>query len=656
MCNPRRGTPAEETIRLDRQHNLFKARYNDTLLEPSITFPYSLSHQPEIQIADVACGTGSWILDLARSSVLRPSMKFTGFDIDDSRFGSAKNIGYLRYEREPGGYLQWEGDLQDWIGIPFEALQNFEKFKERVNSERKQTGLTTSLLAHFELLENLWAQTSAVFDNQEKDMGVLLEIYRTCVFIAIATAAVFSPRVGDNCNRDITSTILAAALASATPTPTTATSNPLTATSKSTNFYAVATGIDGSTSYLLNTNPTFNPSQSINLLFTNDSSSATLLCIDQSTTVLEIGNSTRYSSQGIDGTPGPIFFNDPEVISKYMGTYILWTIGSEEKHAFPRLVRRRYYPVRSRKRIAARLSQFFRLAPNHIFLGDDVDLKDYNVTQIEFKYTVVFEWRRKAFSHCRYSPPRAQSLTRETFDTFDACHSSNDVGFASPSQVPQMLIAMIIPAIIASILVLARFYSRVFIMKNWGYDDSWIFLSWIIGSVALTTLNGILTARATGTQSTAQTSEDLVLTMRLGFASRELYQVCIGDWNNVPAVCGSQDPGIIACAVVNILTDIILISFVTPRILALQISKQQKVSLLSIVFLGLLVIVAAAMRMIFTLRVLASSEAQPWDSYEIAIWSAVEVNTGLLCAAAPALKPILVLEGKAYIDATYFHL
>jgi hypothetical protein len=107
-----------------------------------------------------------------------------------------------------------------------------------------------------------------------------------------------------------------------------------------------------------------------------------------------------------------------------------------------------------------------------------------------------------------------------------------------------MLIASIIPAIVASIPVLARFYSRVFIMNNWGHDDSWIFLSWVrwnsssslcicsyfkvIGSVALTTLNGILTARATGTQLTAPTSEDLVLTMRLGFASRELYQVCIG--------------------------------------------------------------------------------------------------------------------------------
>jgi hypothetical protein len=70
-----------------------------------------------------------------------------------------------------------------------------------------------------------------------------------------------------------------------------------------------------------------------------------------------------------------------------------------------------------------------------------------------------------------------------------------------------------------------------------GYDDGHpapcIFFFFgshlqVIGSIALTTLNGILTSRTTGTQHTVQTSEDLVLTMRLGFASRELYQVCVG--------------------------------------------------------------------------------------------------------------------------------
>lgn len=42
-----------------------------------------------------------------------------------------------------------------------------------------------------------------------------------------------------------------------------------------------------------------------------------------------------------------------------------------------------------------------------------------------------------------------------------------------------MLIGIITPALIASIVALARFYSRAIIMRNWGYDDSWILLSWV---------------------------------------------------------------------------------------------------------------------------------------------------------------------------------
>jgi len=57
--------------------------------------------------------------------------------------------------------------------------------------------------------------------------------------------------------------------------------------------------------------------------------------------------------------------------------------------------------------------------------------------------------------------------------------SSIKVDLEPQSQVPQMLIGIITPALIASIVVLARLYSRAIIMKNWGYDDSWILFSWV---------------------------------------------------------------------------------------------------------------------------------------------------------------------------------
>ena len=30
-----------------------------------------------------------------------------------------------------------------------------------------------------------------------------------------------------------------------------------------------------------------------------------------------------------------------------------------------------------------------------------------------------------------------------------------------------------------------------------------------------------------------------------------------------------------------------------------------------------------------------------WDSYDVDIWAAVELNTGMFCIAAPAVKPLL---------------
>ena len=40
------------------------------------------------------------------------------------------------------------------------------------------------------------------------------------------------------------------------------------------------------------------------------------------------------------------------------------------------------------------------------------------------------------------------------------------------------------------------------------------------------------------------------------------------------------------------------------------------------------------------LRVTASQDV-PWDSYDVDIWAAVEINAGIFCVSAPAVKPLL---------------
>jgi hypothetical protein len=47
-----------------------------------------------------------------------------------------------------------------------------------------------------------------------------------------------------------------------------------------------------------------------------------------------------------------------------------------------------------------------------------------------------------------------------------------DAAFLAQSRVPEILFGSIFPAVVATVFVLACFYSRGILMKNWGWDDS----------------------------------------------------------------------------------------------------------------------------------------------------------------------------------------
>lgn len=49
---------------------------------------------------------------------------------------------------------------------------------------------------------------------------------------------------------------------------------------------------------------------------------------------------------------------------------------------------------------------------------------------------------------------------------------------------------------------------------------------------------------------------------------------------------------------------------------------------------------AAIVRLVRLLQITNSLDV-PYDSYDVCIWTAVEISTGLFCACAPATKPLL---------------
>jgi hypothetical protein len=72
----------------------------------------------------------------------------------------------------------------------------------------------------------------------------------------------------------------------------------------------------------------------------------------------------------------------------------------------------------------------------------------------------------------------------------------------------------------------------------------------------------------------------------------------------------------------------------------LQIPKKQKLSLMAVLSLSILVVLGAIIRIARILHIDRSTDIS-WDSYDIDIWTAVEINAGIFCVSAPAVKPLL---------------
>jgi hypothetical protein len=106
------------------------------------------------------------------------------------------------------------------------------------------------------------------------------------------------------------------------------------------------------------------------------------------------------------------------------------------------------------------------------------------------------------------------------------------------------------------------------------------------------------------------------------------------------ASCLNTIPVFYASGACNIVSDLLLMAIVVPKIRELRIKRGQKIALLCIVSLGWLAVAASVVRIV-RLSSLLHSPDPAWASFDINIWSAVEVNTGIICASAPAIKPLV---------------
>lgn len=92
---------------------------------------------------------------------------------------------------------------------------------------------------------------------------------------------------------------------------------------------------------------------------------------------------------------------------------------------------------------------------------------------------------------------------------------------------------------------------------------------------------------------------------------------------------------------IGIVIDLALIITPIPALKSLNLPKKQKIALILVFAVGSFAVVTSILRL-YSLYVVTHSDDITWDNANTAIWSAVEVNVGVICACLPTLKPLFI--------------
>lgn len=112
-------------------------------------------------------------------------------------------------------------------------------------------------------------------------------------------------------------------------------------------------------------------------------------------------------------------------------------------------------------------------------------------------------------------------------------------------------------------------------------------------------------------------------------------------WNpTLPGYCINQKGLWFSNASMHIFTDLAILIIPIPALHALELPKRQKIALISIFALGGFVCVTSICRLV-ALKKISDSTDPTFDNVDAASWSAIECNTGIICACLPTLRPLV---------------
>ncbi|CAG8895691.1 unnamed protein product [Penicillium egyptiacum] len=93
-------------------------------------------------------------------------------------------------------------------------------------------------------------------------------------------------------------------------------------------------------------------------------------------------------------------------------------------------------------------------------------------------------------------------------------------------------------------------------------------------------------------------------------------------------------------ASMHIATDIAILIIPIPALMAVDLPRKQRIALMIMFALGGFVCITSIVRLV-SLKQIAESSDPTYDNVGAASWSAIECNTGIICACLPTLKPLV---------------
>ncbi|CDM27850.1 hypothetical protein CBS147339_4409 [Penicillium roqueforti] len=268
---------------------------------------------------------------------------------------------------------------------------------------------------------------------------------------------------------------------------------------------------------------------------------------------------------------------------------------------------------------------------------------------------------------------------------------SRDVNPPDVNQGPRILIATAITTFAALFTVLARFYVRIFLIRNVGWDDYTMALTMLLSLCGFAIIVPEVIYGAGRHMIYVQ--ETSVKAMHLNYATQGIYMWAIGlvkvsiglfllrfaprkgykvfiwvvivlmtlytaicfltlifecsdirsNWDpSVKSKCFSRKQLLVLTytnTALNILTDLIFAVLPVFMLRHLQVNRRVKASLICILGLGVFACAAAFVKLSI-LSSYGSAGDFLWDFSNLTIWVVTECNTGIIAGTLPTLKPL----------------